>query len=159
MKKFVFILIVYTTTVFSADKTLICTACHGPKGISSTPQWPNIAGQNATYFAKQLKDMQLGTHRDPSTMAGIVASLNQQDIDDLAAFYAKMPAAEGSTPQQFLKRGEQLYRGGDISKRITACIACHGPKGTGNAQAGFPLIAGQHARYTMLQLNAFKKRA
>ena len=41
-------------------------------------------------------------------------------------------------------------------KRITACIACHGPQGTGNAQAGFPVLSGQHAAYTVLQLVAFK---
>lgn len=157
MKKLAFIFLLCTTTVFAEDKTLLCSACHGPNGVSSNPVWPNIAGQNSTYFVKQLNDMKAGIHRDPSAMAGILASLSQQDIDDLAVYYAKMPAAEGSTPQQFLKRGEQLYRGGDFSKHIAACIACHGPKGTGNAQAGFPYIAGQHAPYTMLQLNAFKK--
>jgi cytochrome c553 len=157
MKKLVFIFLLYTSTILAEDKTIVCSACHGPKGVSNNPAWPNLAGQNTTYLAKQLTDMKTGAHRDPSTMAGIVASLSQQDIDDLAAYYAKMPTAEGSTPPKFVKRGEQLYRGGDISKHITACIACHGPKGTGNAQAGFPLIAGQHAMYTMMQLNAFKK--
>lgn len=90
-------------------------------------------------------------------MKSIVASLTEKDIEDLSQYYAKMPQAQGSTPQQFLKRGEQLYRGGDFSKHITACIACHGPKGTGNAQAGFPLLSGQQAAYTLKQLMAFKE--
>ena len=50
-----------------------------------------------------------------------------------------------------------MYRGGDFNKHITACIACHGPKGTGNAQAGFPSISGQHAAYTIQQLQDFKE--
>lgn len=157
MKKLIFILIFCCSNLYAEDKIMLCAACHGPKGISSNPQWPNLAGQHSTYLAKQLRDMKIGTLRNPSTMAGIVASLSQQDIDDLAGYYAKMTAADGATKQQFLKRGEQLYRGGDMTKHITACIACHGPKGTGNAQAGFPHLAGQHAMYTMMQLNAFKK--
>lgn len=137
------------------DKVTLCAACHGPQGISTTIQWPNLAGQHPKYLSKQLKDMQTGQRSVP-TMQGIVASLQEQDIKELADYYAKIPAAQGSTPQKYLKRGEQLYRGGDFNKRISACIACHGPKGTGNAQAGFPLIAGQHAAYTMQQLFAFK---
>jgi cytochrome c553 len=159
MKKLAFIFILFASTLWAEHKTLICSACHGLQGISANPEWPNLAGQNSTYLIKQLNDMKAGTHRSASSMAGIVASLDQQDIDALAVYYAKMPAAQGSTPKQFIKRGEQLYRGGDLSKHITACIACHGPKGTGNAQAGFPLIAGQHAAYTIMQLNAFKKKS
>jgi cytochrome c553 len=159
MKKLFFILILMTNSVFAEDKTALCSACHGPEGISANAQWPNLAGQNTTYFIKQIKDMTAGTHRSASVMAGIVASLSPQDIDDLAAYYAKMPAAQGVTPKNFVTRGEQIYRGGDLAKHITACIACHGPKGTGNAQAGFPLIAGQHADYTMAQLKAFKSKS
>ena len=159
MKKLFFILIFFTGSLVAQDKTALCAACHGSEGISANPQWPNLAGQNSTYFTKQLKDMIAGTHHAASVMAGIVASLTPQDIDDLATYYAKMPGAQGVTPKIYLKRGEQLYRGGDISKHITACIACHGPKGTGNAQAGFPLIAGQHADYTIAQLNAFKAKS
>lgn len=158
MNTLFFILILFSTTLFAEDKTLLCSACHGSKGISVNSEWPNLAGQNQTYFIKQLTDMKTGVHRQAGVMASILDSLSTKDIDDLAAYYAKMPAAQGTTPKQFVQRGELLYRGGDRSKHITACIACHGPQGTGNAQAGFPLIAGQHAAYTMLQLNAFKEK-
>jgi cytochrome c553 len=137
-------------------KALVCSACHGHEGISSNPQWPNLAGQHPQYFVKQLKDMKDNSVRDAPTMNALATTLSAQDMDDLAAYYAKMPQAQGSTPKKFLQRGEQLYRGGDFGKRITACIACHGPKGTGNAQAGFPVLSGQHAAYTVLQLLAFK---
>ncbi|RUR12887.1 cytochrome c [Legionella sp. km772] len=158
MNKLFFILLLFSTAVFAEDKRILCTACHGPEGISRNPEWPNIAGQNSSYFTKQLKDMKARTTRDPGTMAGIVGALTQQDIDDLAAYYAKMPAAQGITAKQFLQRGQQLYRGGDRSKGIPACIACHGPKGAGNNSAGFPQIAGQHANYTIAQLIAFKEK-
>jgi cytochrome c553 len=140
-----------------AKKAIVCAACHGQKGNSTNSEWPNIAGQHPKYFIKQLNDMKTGALRNTPTMRALLATLNEQDMDDLAAYYAKMPLAQGSTPEKFLKRGEQLYRGGDFSKRITACIACHGPKGTGNAQAGFPVLSGQHARYSVMQLIAFKE--
>lgn len=164
MKKFVLTFILWApltlcaqeNTASVANKAVVCTGCHGPQGNSTNPEWPNIAGQHPKYFIKQLKDIKDSSERNVPTMTALVAMLNEQDMDDLAAYYAKMPLAQGSTPEKFLKRGEQIYRGGDFSKRITACIACHGPKGTGNAQAGFPVLSGQHAAYTVLQLNAFK---
>ncbi len=139
-----------------ANKAIICAACHGQKGISSNPQWPNLAGQHASYFLKQLHDMKDSSLRDAPTMSALIATLSAQDMDDLASYYAKIPAAQGKTPKKFLLRGEQLYRGGDFTKRIAACIACHGPQGTGNASAKFPVVSGQHAAYTVQQLLAFK---
>jgi cytochrome c553 len=127
------------------NKAQVCVACHGPKGISLTPQWPNLAGQHKKYLVKQLNDLKEGKLRSSPTMAPMIAPLNEQDIDDLAAYYAKMPVGEGSTPKKFLQRGEQLYRGGDFNKHITACIA------------GFPVLSGQHAAYTMRQLQEFKE--
>ncbi|WP_131778482.1 c-type cytochrome [Legionella bozemanae] len=163
MKKFVLTFILFIPLVLFAQespsamkKAGVCTACHGQEGNSANPEWPNIAGQHPKYFIKQLHDMKDSNLRDAPTMKALVAALNEQDMDDLAVYYAKMPLAQGSTPEKFLKRGEQIYRGGDFAKRITACIACHGPKGTGNAPAGFPVLSGQHAAYTVLQLNAFK---
>ena len=159
MKKIVFSFILCFPLLFNAGepKIQICASCHGNQGSSSTVEWPNIGGQHAKYLAKQLQDMKTGAQRNSPIMKTLLAALNKQDIDDLAAYYAKMPAIQGSTPPKYLPRGQQLYRGGDFAKHITACIACHGPKGTGNAEAGFPLIAGQHAAYTMIQLQAFKE--
>lgn len=149
------------TTKPEPAKAALCAACHGVQGISADPQWPNLAGQHASYLIKQLHDFKTGTTRNAATMTAILASLNDQDIAELSIFYSKMPLPAGQTPEKFLKRGELLYRGGDFTKHISACIACHGPKGTGNAQAGFPVLTGQHAAYTVQQLQAFKdnKRA
>lgn len=138
------------------SKAQVCAACHGPKGNSATPIWPNIAGQHPEYLIKQIKEIKEDKTRHAPTMKPMVENLTDQDIDELAAYYAKMPTAEGTTPQKFVKLGEQLYRGGDFSKHIPACIACHGPKGTGNGPAGFPSLSGQHADYTIAQLQGFK---
>ncbi|WP_133128573.1 c-type cytochrome [Legionella nagasakiensis] len=137
-------------------KSAVCAACHGEKGISINPEWPSIAGQHAAYFVKQLEDFKVGKTRNAATMTPIVADLNKQDMEDLAAFYSEQSLPELATPKKYLARGEQLYRGGDFTQHITACIACHGPQGKGNAQAGFPVLSGQQPLYTIQQLQAFK---
>lgn len=140
------------------QKSATCVACHGEKGVSSNPAWPNLAGQHADYIVKQLQDYKEGKKRSDPNMDSIVADLSEQDMEDLAAFYSVQPLAEGSVPEQYRARGEQLYRGGDFKAHITACIACHGPRGLGNAQAGFPLLSGQHALYSQKQMEAFKDK-
>ncbi|KTD46034.1 cytochrome c4 [Legionella rubrilucens] len=142
----------------TAEKAAVCVACHGEKGNSANPEWPNLAGQHAGYLLKQLKDFKAAKTRNVPAMTAIVAGMSEEDMAELAQYYAEMPLAEASTPEKYLKRGEQLYRGGDFNQHITACIACHGPKGTGNAQAGFPVVSGQHAPYVIQQLKAFKER-
>lgn len=139
-----------------SEKASLCVACHGQQGNSTNPEWPNIAGQHRAYLLKQLHDFKAGKTRNSSIMAGIIASLSDEDMSKLATFYSQQKLAEGTTPEKYLKRGELLYRGGDFDKHIAACIACHGPRGTGNAQAGFPVVSGQHAAYIIQQLQAFK---
>ena len=137
-------------------KAAVCMACHGATGVSSNPEWPNLAGQHVGYLIKQLKEYQQGHDRVGVVMTPMVSSLTRQDMDDLAEFYKNQPLPKGVTPKRYLQKGEQLYRGGDFEKHITACIACHGPKGTGNAQAGFPVLAGQHPEYLIIQMQQFK---
>ena len=134
---------------------VVCAACHGDNGISLNPEWPNLAGQHYSYLVKQLRDYQQGK-RKSAVMAPLVANLSAEDIKNIATFYSQLPLAQGKTQQQYLARGQQLYRGGDFNKHITACIACHGPDGKGNGPAGFPVLSGQHAAYNAQQLQAFK---
>jgi len=138
------------------EKAAVCTACHGEKGVSNNPEWPNLAGQHADYLMKQLMDYKKGKTRNNASMTPVVAGLSKQDMADLSAYYASLPLPKGATPKKYVSRGEQLYRGGDISQHITACIACHGPRGLGNAQAGFPVLSAQHALYTVTTLKQFK---
>ena len=139
-------------------KSTVCAACHGEKGISLNPLWPNLAGQHARYLMKQLRDYKAGSSRQAPLMMPFAAGLSDDDMADLAAFYAKQPRMPAVSPESFSDRvrGEELYRVGDVKLKITACIACHGPKGVGNDEAGFPVLVGQHADYALAQLRAFK---
>ena len=164
MKKLIFLFILCCSFSVNAtgdlqagkEKSTVCSACHGVQGVSLNPEWPSLAGQHPDYLIKQLNDFNPGHERVNSVMTPLITGLSSQDREDLAAFYASFPLPEGVTPKQYLKRGELLYRGGDFDKHITACIACHGPKGVGNAQAGFPVVSGQQAGYLVLQLQQFK---
>lgn len=68
-------------------KSVVCSACHGADGTSVNPMWPNLKGQNEMYLIKQIKAFRDGTRKDP-TMAPMVAALTDEDIENLAAYYA-----------------------------------------------------------------------
>lgn len=132
-----------------------CLACHNANGVSLGNGIPNLAGQHAPYLLEQMRRYVSGERPNP-IMKACLANLTDQDLIKLADFYAKQEVAFGTTPVKALAVGERLYRGGNFEKGIPACIACHGPQGTGNAQAGFPLLSGQQPTYTVAQLKAFQ---
>ncbi len=68
-------------------KAAVCAGCHGAKGVSANPLWPNLAGQKAAYLEKQLKDFRGGSRKDP-TMSGMAKPLKDADIANLAAYYS-----------------------------------------------------------------------
>lgn len=70
------------------SKSAPCAACHGPDGNSTNPLWPKLAGQHAAYLVKQLKAFKSGERKDP-LMTPMAAGLSEQDMKDLAAYYAK----------------------------------------------------------------------
>lgn len=142
-----------------ATKSAPCVACHGEDGNSVAPLWPKLAGQYPSYFIKQIKAYKQGEKgpRHNPQMYGMVTNLSEQDIMDLAAYYASLTPSKGKVEAQYLSLGEKIYRGGLIDKGVTACIACHGPKGLGNELAGFPRVSGQHSQYSQDQLKAFSQ--
>jgi len=73
------------------EKAGVCAGCHGPDGISTNPLWPNLAGQHAPYLAKQMRDFRDGKRNDP-LMAPMSVGLSDQDIKNLAAYYASLKA-------------------------------------------------------------------
>ena len=131
-----------------------CAACHGGDGNSFNPEWPKLAGQHAAYIVKQLEEFKNGKRKNV-TMAPMAAPLSSQDMQDLAAFYAGQRTAPGSANEAMVAQGEAIYKGGIPSKGVAACAACHGPSGAGNPAANFPQLSGQHAKYTVLQLQEF----
>ena len=70
-------------------KSTTCAGCHGPAGVSPNPLWPNLAGQHAAYLVKQMKAFRDGTRNDPM-MSPMAKPLSDQDIEDLAAYYASL---------------------------------------------------------------------
>lgn len=138
------------------NKAMVCSACHGADGHSTNPLWPNLAGQYAPYLIQQLRHYQTNDQRPSPIMSPLAASLNQQDIEDLAAFYSQKTRSSVSPTKKTGTKGEQLYRQGDIERHIPACITCHGPDGRGAEQAGFPMISHQQPAYLIQQLQAFK---
>ena len=140
-----------------------CVACHGTDGNSALEMNPILAGQHAKYLVKQLKEFKLAGEtggaegRNNAVMNSQAAMLSEQDMLDLAAFFESQDQKQGATPEDVIEKGQQLYRGGDLERGITACIACHGPRGNGMGLAGFPDISGQHYSYLKSQLEMFKK--
>ncbi|HSH28565.1 MAG TPA: c-type cytochrome [Thiohalobacter sp.] len=140
------------------EKSGTCVACHGADGNSANPEWPKLAGQHPGYLVKQLKEFKAG-ERENQTMAPMAAPLSEQDMQDLAAYYAAQQIQYGEADPDLVELGEQIYRGGDKASGVSACMACHGPAGKGNPAANFPALAGQHATYTEIQLEAFRSGA
>ena len=140
-------------------KSVTCAACHGSEGISSIPINPNIAGQVPGYIAAQLKAFKSG-ERANAIMAGQSAILSDEDMADLDAYYASMPAkvtsALSDEDKALAEVGEAIYRGGFAERGISACMSCHGPSGHGIPK-NFPRVSAQHKEYLEQQLLAYKK--
>ncbi|PMR68076.1 c-type cytochrome [Halomonas heilongjiangensis] len=138
------------------EKAQSCAACHGQEGISAAPSFPHLAGQQASYLAKQIMDIRDG-NREVAQMAGQVDDFSDEDAWDVAKFYAEQDASLGQADpdEELVARGEELYRAGDMSKGIPACSACHTPTGEGIGSAGYPALSGQFADYTVATLQAF----
>jgi cytochrome c553 len=139
------------------SKSSVCAACHGidGNGAEALPMQPRLAGQHAEYTEKQLREFKSGS-RSNAIMAPMVAALSDEDIADIAVYYASLKGTTGTSSPEHVDAGEKLYRAGDASTGLAACMACHGPAGNGNPAALYPSIAGQFAEYTAIQLKAFK---
>ncbi|SFS17266.1 Cytochrome c553 [Dyella sp. OK004] len=147
-----------------ADKAAVCGACHGPQGIAIAPNFPNLAGQSPTYLYVQLKAFKEGQRSDP-VMTGQAAPLSDEDMRDLAAYYASLPAKPAGKADAS-SRGGQLYLSGDPVKGIPPCQGCHGPVGQGPqprwssapqpAWHTFPRLEGQSSIYVGKVLGDYK---
>lgn len=136
-------------------KAAACGACHGMDGNSSDPQYPKLAGQSERYIVTQLMRFKTGVRANP-IMAGMAAPLSPQDMHDVGAYFAEQKPLPGVADEKLASVGEKLYRDGDASRGIPACMACHGPGGRGNPGWPVPQIAGQHADYVQQQLQAWQ---
>ena len=140
------------------DKSVVCAGCHGLEGVTADKTIPNLAGQGASYVYKQLVEFKSGV-RENAIMAGMVAALSDDDMKNLAAFYAELPQAEGISASENLEAGRQIYAGGITAIQVPACASCHAPDGAGNDAAKFPALSGQNAEYIVSSLESFRSGA
>lgn len=135
-----------------------CLACHGLDGAGNNAAgFPRLAGLDAAYIAKQMSDYNSGTRVSP-IMQPNVDNLSEQQILDVAAYYAQQPvpaAAAAPDDAELLTLGEKIATRGDWNQYIPACESCHGPDSQGMGSA-FPGLAGQHPNYIKQQLNAWR---
>ena len=142
----------------SASYGQVCVACHAADGNSTTPENPKLAAQHPEYLAKQLMEFKSGK-RDNAIMKGFAAGLSDEDMNNISHWLADQKAKEGfATEKDLVRLGERIYRGGIADRQIAACAGCHSPNGAG-IPAQYPRLAGQHATYTVNQLNAFRSGA
>lgn len=138
--------------------TAVCAACHTFDGSRGAATNPILQGQHAAYLAKQLTEFKAGKRANP-VMSGMVTALADDDIRNLAAFYASKQAKPGAAKSKdTVALGEKIYRGGIAAKQVPACAGCHSPNGAG-IPALYPRVAGQHADYSESQLNNFRSGA
>lgn len=143
-------------------KAAACAACHGPDGNAIAPTFPKLAGQNASYIAKQLKDLKEGTRVAPIMIPFANMIATDEDRANVSAFFASQTVKAGNPVNaELAAKGKEIYDAGVLDKGVAACTACHGPMGEGNDLAVFPQLKAQHSMYTVQQLKAFRdgKRA
>jgi len=134
-----------------------CSTCHGPRGISVAPTFPNLAGQQPVYLEAQLKAFRDHSRADPHAQAymwGMAAQLTDATIKDIASYYAAQPPAHRTAAEAGeVAAGKKIYEEGIPAQSVPACQSCHLPGAVGNGP--FPRLAGQHRRYLEKQLEVF----
>jgi cytochrome c553 len=139
-----------------ASFTAVCAACHGADGNSGTPVNPKLAQQHPEYLLKQLQEFKSGK-RNNAVMKGFASALSDEEMRNIAYWAASKKAKPGfAKDKDLVALGEKIYRGGISDRQIPACASCHSPTGAG-IPAQYPRLSGQHADYTMAQLNAFRE--
>ena len=137
-------------------KAVVCGACHGADGNSALANFPKLAGQGERYLLKQMQDIKSGA-RPVVEMTGMLEPLSEQDMADVAAYFASQKMSVGAADAGLVGRGQALFRGGKLAEGMPACTGCHAPDGAGIATAGYPHLGGQHAGYIAKQLTAFRE--
>ena len=150
LSAFIIFASVYVVPAWSADaaagaeKSQMCAGCHGQNGKSSSAQWPNLAAQQPAYLVNQLKAFKSGERNNPM-MQSMAGNLNDQDMENLAAYFSKQAPAKAGGDSALASVGKD---------KAGMCLGCHGQQAQGNDQ--IPRLAGQHPEYLITQLKSFK---
>ena len=133
-----------------------CAVCHGEQGQSVAPDFPRLAGQNAGYVLKQLKDFATGARISP-TMGDKAKQLSEEQMFAIGLFYQSMrPSLTQAVDPKLEQVGEFVYERGNAHTSMPACVICHGTAARGTTE--LPRLAGQHPDYIVRQMKAFKDR-
>lgn len=161
------------------EKAASCAGCHGEDGNSVMPAFPKLAGQHQNYLLKQLQAFKKGERNSPM-MAPLAMGLDDKTMEEIADYYSAQKISANPVPSvpagddeesaktdeqknaelaELLKQGSDLYRNGNLTREVSACIACHGPYAEGNKPAAYPALHSQHADYLLKALTDFKTGA
>ena len=138
-----------------ASFTAVCAACPGADGHSTIEDKHKLSQQHPEYLVKQLQEFKSGK-RNNAIMKGFATALSDDDMRNIAYWLTSKPAKAGfAKDKDLVAMGERIYRGGIADRQIAACAGCHSPNGAG-IPAQYPRLSGQHADYTVSQLNMFR---
>ena len=144
------------TAAPSPERLQLCASCHGVNGNSTSPENPRLAGRQARYASQQMKDFKSGK-RVSAVMAGIMATIDDAEIELLATYFQEQkpaPAAAPAADPKRLAQGKEIYFEGIVGSAVPACSGCHTETGKGTNR--YPRLAGQHAQYLAQQMLAYK---
>jgi len=144
-------------------KIAMCEGCHNlPRYQASFPEIykvPMIAGQNAKYIATALVGYRKGERKHP-TMRAIAGSLSDQDIADVAAYYAQLggPAGAAAAAAPAASAAPAVAASPQVAALLTKgnCVSCHGSNFSAPIDPSYPKLAGQHADYLFVALKAYQ---
>ena len=136
-----------------------CSQCHGDRGISTAPLFPNLAAQDKDYLVTQLKDFRDHKRSDAHAQAymwGMANPLTDDVIENVATYFAALPPAPGNKDEDATEvaAGNKIFENGITSEAVPACTACHGDTAAGTST--IPRLAGQHREYLAAQILAFR---
>ena len=145
----------YGDPVAGNKKSLLCQGCHGETGVSTEPMIPKLSGQYENYIEKQIRNFQAGT-RSNQIMNAMAATIRDEDLADIAAYFASQPKMKGNGKGNPL--GERIFLNGNSFISVIACFKCHGVNGKGPTPkySRFPVIGGQNKDYLRKQIMDFR---
>ena len=130
-----------------------CSGCHGMDGNSPLPNFPRLAGLHPEFLLKELKEYK-AEHRDSDVMKPMAADLDEQDMLNLAAYFAAQIPTPGTVTQpELLELGKKIYLEGNEQTGVPSCAGCHEEDGSGSVR--FPRVAGQNPEYTVEELKRY----
>jgi cytochrome c553 len=142
-----------------AARTAACVACHGKEGRATREGYfPRIAGKSQGYLYNQLINFRDGRRSNPA-MNHLVSHLSDTYLNEMAAYFAAQHLPYSAAPPLAApERGRVLVMQGDASRKLPACIACHGQKLSG-VQPSIPGLLGLPRDYLTMQLGAWRTGA